>query len=249
MIIEKKALSKKTREIIIDFLHWLKKYGNHSYDQYDFWATSYGQLSKKVFYSNKILGTPLVFPYVFLDNFSPRMRSKFRNKSRFPIADAHYSMGFLNLYKITGNNSYLKISESYLKSLLRSSIKTKNGISWGYPFDWQTSWGNYRRHTPLITTTPYCLEAFIDFTYNVKNNKYDKEILSIISALSKDFPNSFIDSKTLSSNYSSLEDNNNLIINASSYRAYGLSLGYSYTGNKSFIKACKNQAQPFSTGH
>ena len=32
---------------------------------------------------------------------------------------------------------------------------------WGYPFNWVTRNGTIKEQTPLITTTPYCYEAFL----------------------------------------------------------------------------------------
>jgi len=225
-----------TLKSVVNFLKWLNESGQKSYDQYDFWATKYGQFSKKIYYKNMLFGIAFVSPLIILDNFFPITRKFFVPKNRFPIADAHYSQGFLNLYKLTSNKKYLDISQSFLRILIKTSIKTKSGISWGYPFDWQTFWGNYSKGTPLITTTPYCLEAFINFQkYGIKN-KYNDEINLIIKSISEDFP--FIDLKNnqKASNYSNNKDSNNMVINASSYKAYSLILAGLFMKDKNYFR-------------
>jgi hypothetical protein len=80
---------------------------------------------------------------------------------RFPIADAHYAMGFAFLYEATGDSSQLENAVHFLNELERSRCGQFKEYCWGYPFDWVWHGGTIKRQTPLITTTPYVYEAFL----------------------------------------------------------------------------------------
>jgi hypothetical protein len=80
---------------------------------------------------------------------------------RFPIADAHYAMGFAFLYQATGDLSQLENSIHFLTELQESRCPEFKEYCWGYPFDWVWHGGTIKRQTPLITTTPYVYEAFL----------------------------------------------------------------------------------------
>ncbi len=86
------------------FYNWIDKNQEKSYDQYDFWASSYGIFSKRVYYKNKLLGSPFVASIFILDIFFPWIRYfLFAKKQLFPIASAHLMLGYLNRYKKTNN--------------------------------------------------------------------------------------------------------------------------------------------------
>jgi hypothetical protein len=80
---------------------------------------------------------------------------------RFPIADAHYAMGFTFLYEATGDFSQLENAVHFLTELTTSRCRQFKEYCWGYPFDWVTRNGVIKEQTPLITTTPYAYEAFL----------------------------------------------------------------------------------------
>ena len=181
-------LTNKLMHRIEKFTKWLNSNGMKSQDQYDFWASRYGILSKRVFENHKVSGIILSSPLVLLDTFMPSVRYYFNSKSNFPIADAHYAMSFMHLYESTQNSNYLKMAKLFLSSLLRSSIKLEKGVAWGYPFDWETGWGNYKKRTPLITTTPYCLEAFVKYNQLASNDEYTNLINDISTFLLEGFP-------------------------------------------------------------
>ena len=57
---------------------------------------------------------------------------------RFPIADAHYAMGFAFLYEATGDSSQLENAVHFLTELKKSRCHEFKEYCWGYPFDWVT---------------------------------------------------------------------------------------------------------------
>ena len=98
---------------------------------------------------------------IFCEAFLPSARRLFHHPIRFPIADAHYAMGFAFLYQATGDSSHLENAVHFLTELKKSRCVEFKEYCWGYPFDWVTRNGIIKEQTPLITTTPYCYEAFL----------------------------------------------------------------------------------------
>src|SRR5204863_1846667 len=80
---------------------------------------------------------------------------------RFPIADAHYAMGYGFLYEAGGDTLHLTRAIHFLDTLEKTRCVDFKEYCWGYPFDWVTRNGVIKAGTPLITTTPYCYEAFL----------------------------------------------------------------------------------------
>ena len=63
---------------------------------------------------------------------------------RFPIADAHYAMGFAFLYQVTGDSSQLENAIHFLTELEKSRCREFKEYCWGYPFDWVTRNGTIK---------------------------------------------------------------------------------------------------------
>jgi hypothetical protein len=86
----------------------------------------------------------------------------FWKPQRFPIADAHYAMGFALLAKRSGAAEHYQRAVHFLQVLEETRCPGYETHGWGYPFDWQTRHGVIKKDTPLITTLPYVYEAFSD---------------------------------------------------------------------------------------
>ena len=84
------------------FSCWLDRYGEVSYDHQSFFASKFGRSAKALYYRKPLLGTLAVAPMMFLEAFVPSARALFWKAQRFPIADAHYAMGFAFLSQILG---------------------------------------------------------------------------------------------------------------------------------------------------
>lgn len=211
-------------EMIDKFLVWLNKNGLVSHDQYDFWSTSYGKLAKRVYYKNHIFGAPLITPIFLLEFLLPQTRKLFVKTSRFPIVDAHFIMGYVNLFEITNDRKFLNKAIYVANELLSVSIPGYSGYCWGYPFDWQTNRGLWKKNTPLITNVPYCFEAFL-YLYDVtRYRKYYDIAYSISRFASDDLNETFISDESSACSYSPLD--NSMVINANTYRAFLLMEAY-----------------------
>ena len=157
-------LAERISEVLADFTQWLNAYGETSWDFQSFFAGPVGGRAKALYYRHKLIGTAAVAPMIFCEAFLPTARRLFHHPMRFPIADAHYAMGFAFLYEATGDSSQLENAIHFLAELKRSRCREFKEYCWGYPFDWVWHGGTTKRQTPLITTTPYVYEAFLQVT-------------------------------------------------------------------------------------
>ena len=154
-------LSDRVSPVLVDFTRWLEAYGETSWDHQSFFAGPSGRSAKTLYYRNRLIGTAAVAPMIFLEAFVPGGRRLFHHPIRFPIADAHYAMGFAFLYEATSEAKHLERAIHFLHELRKSRSPDFEEYCWGYPFDWVWRGGMIKQSTPLITTTPYCYEAFL----------------------------------------------------------------------------------------
>src|SRR5437867_3519609 len=150
----------KTESSIDGFIRWLDGYGETSYDHQSFFASDLGRSAKALYYRKPLLGTLAVAPIIFCEAFIPSARRLFWIPQRFPIADAHYAMGFALLSRTLGEPAYYQRAVHFLEVLQTTRCPGYERPGWGYPFDWETRGGAARTGTPFITTLPYAYEAF-----------------------------------------------------------------------------------------
>ena len=154
------ALVERTAAAVKRFSGWLDRYGETSYDHQSFFASKLGRSAKALYYRKPLLGTMAVAPMIFCEAFVPSARRLFWKPQRFPIADAHYAMGFAFLARMYGEGAYYRRAVHFLDVLQETRCRGYEEYCWGYPFDWETRTGTMKEGTPLITTLPYVYEAF-----------------------------------------------------------------------------------------
>jgi len=154
------ALVGKIGAAIGQFCGWLDRYGETSYDHQSFYAGKLGRGAKALYYRQPLVGTLAVAPMVFCEAFLPSARMLFWKPQRFPIADAHYAMGFAFLAQIFGTDNHYQRAVHFLQVLQGTRCRDYEDYCWGYPFDWETRTGTMKEGTPMITTLPYVYEAF-----------------------------------------------------------------------------------------
>src|SRR6266700_3684054 len=142
-------------DVLTDFTEWLGVFGETSWDHQSFFAGPVGRYAKSLYYRNRMIGTAAVAPMIFAEAFLPSARRLFHHRLRFPIADAHYAMGFAFLYEATKAPVYLQKAIHFLDALEKTRCSQFNEYCWGYPFNWVWRGGTAKEQTPLITTTPY----------------------------------------------------------------------------------------------
>src|SRR6266496_5017342 len=163
-------LDEKVASVLDDFTEGLARHGETSRDHQTFFAGVTGQAAKALYYRHKLLGTAAVAPMIFCEAFVPSARRFFHRLTRFPIADAHYAMGFAFLFQVTNDHAHLRRAIHFLDELKKSRSPGFGEYCWGYPYDWVTRNGTIKERTPLITTTPYCYEAFLQ-VYRILDSK------------------------------------------------------------------------------
>lgn len=203
------------------FVSWLDHHGIASYDPYDLWGTRYGLWSRKKYYARRLVGTPLVAPFVAVDLLYPAARKLFVNKQRFATADAQLLLAFLNLHRATGEQQYLDRAITLGDEILDYAIPGYHGPCWGYPFDWQNGPGDpWTRNTPYITCTPYCYEAYNALFAATGQERYRKLAAGIAEFVCRDLRETPTSPRAAAGSYSPKD--NSQVVNASAYRAFVL---------------------------
>jgi hypothetical protein len=204
--------------VLADFTRWLEIFGETSRDHQSFFAGRVGRQAKSLYYRNRLIGTAAVAPLIFFEAFMPSARRLFHRPTRFPIADAHYAMGFAFLYQATSNPRHLEKAVHFLNILRKTRCPGFKEYCWGYPFDWVTRGGMIKKQTPLITTTPYVYEAFLQVYELDPRDEWRRVLESIARHVRFDVKDFKTSDNASSCSYT--PDDGGGVINAAAYRAF-----------------------------
>jgi len=210
----------KVRTSTKRFCDWLEGFGELSYDHQSFFASKIGRGAKALYYRQPLLGTAAVAPMIFFEAFVPSMRTLFWKPQRFPIADAHYAMGFAFLASTYESDEYYRRAVHFLEVLQETRCPGYKDYGWGYPFDWETRNGPMFANTPLITTLPYAYEAFSQVYALDSDPKWLAVMRSIAEHGFKDYRDMETGPGASSCGYTPAADDPCGVINASAYRAF-----------------------------
>lgn len=212
-----RASADQVSAALTHFDRWFRGFGETSLDHQTFFAGPLGSRAKALYYKHKLIGTAAVAPMIFFEAFLPAGRALFHKHTRFPIADAHFAMGYAFRYETTGDQADLARAVHFLEALKKSRCHGYKEYAWGYPFDWVTRNGTIKEHTPFITSTPYMYEAF-HHVHALDGRPEWKEIMaSIVRHVCQDFKD-FEVSKTASTcSYTPFDTGG--VINAAAYRS------------------------------
>ena len=169
-----------TQSSVARFVEWLDRFGELSYDHQSYFASDRGRAAKALYYRRPLLGKLAVAPMIFSEAFVPSARRLFWKPQRFPIADAHYAMGFAMLSQVLHDDRYYKRAVHFLEVLETTRCPEYENYCWGYPFNWETRTGTMWAQTPLITTVPYVYEAFLQ-AFSIDRNPRWREIMRSIA--------------------------------------------------------------------
>jgi hypothetical protein len=202
------------------FISWLDRNGEESYDFQTFYASDLCRNVKALYYRKPLLGTIAVAPVIFCEAFLPSARKLFWKPQRFPIADAHFAMGFAFLAQYLNDEECYKRALHFLQVLEETRCPGYERYCWGYPFNWETIRGTIREGTPLITTVPYVYEAFRE-VYRIDNNGRWREIMHSIAEHGLHEYQDFATSKRAAScSYTPDPEQSVGVVNANAYRAF-----------------------------
>jgi hypothetical protein len=220
----------KVSEVLKHFVRWLRNYGEVSRDHQSFFAGPLGSRAKSLYYRNKPVGTAAVAPIIFCEALLPGARHLFHHPIRLPIADAHYAMGFAFLHETTGEAAYLNKAIHFLDELEKSRCPNFKDFCWGYPFDWVTRNGIIKTGTPLITTTPYAFEAFLQINNLQPREEWRNVLESIARHVCDDIKDYKYSDTASTCSYTPYDRGG--VINASAYRAFMLASASEFLGDK-----------------
>jgi hypothetical protein len=233
----------RLNDAIASFLTWLSSYGEESYDFQTFYASPLGRRAKALYYRHRKLGLIAVAPIVFCEAVIPSARSLFWKRQRFPIADAHYAMGFALRHQEFGNEVDYKRAVHFLEALQASRCTGQSGYGWGYPFDWEGIGGTIRQGTPLITTLPYVYEAFAS-VYAIDHSSLWRDTLrSIAQHALLDYRDVATSAVAASCGYAPGNDDPGMVVNASAYRAFLLTKAAADFGEPGYRRVARRNLQ------
>ena len=208
----------RVENLLDRFTEWLRQYGETSWDHQTYFAGPIGRRAKALYYRNHAVGALAVAPMIFSEALAPSARRLFARPVRFPIADAHYAMGFAFLARARRDSSLHMRAVHFLEELEKSRCPGYKHRCWGYPFDWETRTGTILQGTPLITTTPYVYEAFRE-VYSVDGDLRWREAMTSIAQHAiediKDYP---VSETASTCSYTPFDKGG--VVNAGAYRAF-----------------------------
>ena len=219
-------------QVLVHFTEWLDTYGEKSWDYQSFFAGPMSGRAKSLYYRNWLLGAAAVAPMIFCEAVLPSARRLFHHPIRFPIADAHYAMGFAFLYEATGDSSQLENAIHFLTELKKSRCVGFKEYCWGYPFNWVTRNGIIKEQTPLITTTPYCYEAFLQVFELTAQDEWKVVLESIARHAAADIKDFRTSEKSSSCSYTPFDKGG--VMNAAAYRAFLLTSASQVFSNEDY---------------
>jgi len=201
-------------------------------DPYDVWNLKIGQVIKKIYYKNRLLG---IIPAAALTLFDFYLNNSLRIGYRqrvYPIAHSLKALTSLILYAKTRENEYLQLAEKSLEWLSQNYSRNYSGYCWGINMPWVSKIATYDEEVPHITHTPYALEAFVNYQKESKTVKYNKIIDSVLNFIEEDL-SKIIDTKdTLALSYSPRTESR-IVVNANSYAMFCYALLKERTPNLS----------------
>lgn len=226
----------EVQAVVSAFVQWLERFGETSYDHQSYFASDLGRAAKALYYRKKLLGTMAVAPMIFSEAFVPSARRFFYKPQRFPIADAHYAMGFAMLSQVTGEERFYRRAVHFLEVLEETRSPGYENYCWGYPFHWETRNGPMWAGTPLITTVPYVYEAFLQ-VYEIDSDRRWLNIMrSIAEHALNDYHEITISEDASSCSYNPDPKDSCGVINASAYRAFLLTRASKDFGEGKYAK-------------
>lgn len=227
------------RKSVLRFADWLDRYGETSYDFQSFYASDLTRKAKALYYSHPLLGTMAVAPIVFSEAFFPGARRWFWKRQRFPIADAHYAMGFAFLSEAFDQEEHYRRAVHFLEVLKKTRCPGYKHYCWGYPFHWETIRGTIREGTPLITTVPYVYEAFREVWQIDKKDEWFQIMKSIAMHGLEDYRDFETSASASTCSYTPDPKQSVGVVNANAYRAFLLTRAAEDFSNEDFRKAAQ----------
>jgi len=224
---------------VLRFTDWFDRYGETSYDFQTFYASDLTRGAKALYYRRPLLGTIAVAPIIFCEAFVPGARRFFWKRQRFPIADAHYAMGFAYLSQVFDRKEYYDRAVHFLEVLKSTRCSGYNHYCWGYPFNWETIRGTIKEGTPLITTVPYVYEAFREVWRIDRKDEWLRVMKSVAQHALEDYRDFETSASASTCSYTPDPEQSVGVVNANAYRAFLLTRAAEDFSDEAFGKVAQ----------
>jgi hypothetical protein len=212
--------AEKLQASLLRFVAWLDGYGETSWDHQSYFAGPLGRRAKALYYRHRLVGTMAVSPMIFSEAFVPSARKLFWKRQRFPIADAHYAMGFAFLSQALESDEYYRRAVHFLEVLEETRSPGFERHGWGYPFDWETRSGTIPAGTPMITSLPYMYEAFREVHHMDGKARWFEVMRSIAEHARLDYRDIPISPAASTCAYTPNPTDEGGVVNAAAYRSF-----------------------------
>jgi len=204
------------RNINLNKFQYLLGANQKTYDPYDLWKTKLGLWLKKIYYRHGKFAIPIVAPFFILDAYTPRLIRLPLKAREYTIVRAFAVMASLNLFEISLDKKYIKLAGDSVKWLIENQSQRYNGACWGYNDPLMTKAGYLPPMIPLVTYTPYCVEALLKYSDITKDKQSLQVALSSLGFLEKDLNVLFDEPDKLALSYGP-GYGKRIVINANSY--------------------------------
>ncbi len=231
------ALQDRLAFVLEQYVRWLDLHGELSQDHQDFYNSGLGRRAKRLYYDHRLTGKLAVLPMVGAEALFPSTRRWFYPVMRHPIADAHFAMAFATLAEVTGNRSHVNRAIHFLDVLEKTRAPAYERHGWGYPFDWETRNGVIPARTPLITTLPYCYEAFAAVANQDADDRWQTTLHSIAEHARLDYRDFETAADAATCTYTPLGEPR--VVNASAYRSFLLTSAWRDFGHEGYFAIAK----------
>jgi hypothetical protein len=121
----------------------------------------------------------------------------------------------------------------FLEVLQKTRCPGFKEFCWGYPFDWVTQSGVIPEGTPLITTTPYVFEAFMQMELLRPHLKWQRILESITRHIYRDYKDFDVSEAASTCSYTPFDKVG--VVNASAYRASALTSAAKFFNDDRFL--------------
>lgn len=151
----------------------LRKIENENYNGYDPYDIKGTKLYSRNFYTNNFSAKVKRKILDIIDILAPKLARKVMRikKEKNAKAMGLFLMTYLNMYEVEHDQNYLEKIEYITDWLISNSNRNYKGLSWGYPFNWN-SVIYIPKNTPSSIASVTIGEAFLKI-YNVtKNDKF-----------------------------------------------------------------------------
>ncbi|HKS28046.1 MAG TPA: hypothetical protein VJS44_09510, partial [Pyrinomonadaceae bacterium] len=219
-------LASLARETCARLEAWVERNGWEGYDPYDIQGTGwYMALARS---RSLIVRAARKGPFWLIHRYPMLARKVVRVKAINPKGMGLFTTAFCRLFEVTGDEAYLRRAKECAEWLLKNPSKGYTGLSWGYPFDWQ-SVVFIPRGTPSSVVSTAVGDGLWHLARLTGEARYRDACAELCRFLAEGLNRTVIDDETVCFSYTPVD--NFLVHNANLFTAEYLARIGAETGN------------------